>query len=288
MHENDVKSLFTINGKNNSRTTKIILGVIPFILIIGIYSVTSVIRHIDNPDDRMVPSITQLAEGIKSTFKYQDEDNPSFMTLRVVRDFKASIRLIFTATMISIVLSVLIGLYSGSFPFFEKVNMPIIRSLSFIPPIALLPLFFVWFSKDLELAKYAVVIAGTYFVLVSDIFMKINQVPKKLIDKAYTLGASTNEVLYKVVLRFSLPGIIESIRLTITPAWIFTIAAEFSFPSTEGLGYYMNVVRRQLGVNVILWYIFIIIIIGIITDLFLRLLNNRINKWYFDKGLKNA
>jgi NitT/TauT family transport system permease protein len=276
-------SFFTIGGSVKNPLFKIGIGVILFICIIVMYAYTSYVRHLDNPKDRMIPTLFQIIEGIQETFRPDNVENPTFWDIRIVRDIGASLSRLFWGMFITIILSVSIGLYSAAFGFFDRLNMPLIRSFSFVPPIALLPLIFVWLGKFPEVAKIVVIILGTFFVMVTDVYMRVKQVPKKLIDKGYTLGASTIEVLHKIMLRYSMPAIIESIRLVMTPAWIFLIAAEFSLPSTAGLGYYMNVVRRQLGVNIILWYIFIIVIIGVIIDILLKTLNQLTNRWYFEK-----
>lgn len=273
----------TIGKTIHNPAIKIILGIVLFALIIGAYAYTSYVRHLDNPKDRMVPTFFQIIDGIKETFEFKNAEDPKFWEIRIVRDIFASLRRLITGMIISVTLAVFIGLYSAAFGVFDRVNMPFIRSFSFIPPIALLPLIFVWLGRWPEVAKIVVIIAGTFFVMVTDIYMRVKQVPKKLIDKGYTLGASTLEVLHKIMLRYTMPGIIESVRLAMTPAWIFLIASEFSLPSTAGLGYYMNVVRRQLGVNIILWYIFVIVIIGVIIDIILKSLNLLTNKWYFNK-----
>jgi NitT/TauT family transport system permease protein len=54
--------------------------------------------------------------------------------------------------------------------------------------------------------------------------------------KAYTLGATTTEVALKVILPQIVPRILDSIRLTVGPAWVFLIAAE-AISSDSGLGY---------------------------------------------------
>lgn len=273
---------FTIGKSIHSLLIKVILGLCLFILVTGLYMYTSYTRHLENPKDRMVPTLFQIIEGIQETFEYKDAA-PNFWEIRIVRDVLASLRRLLIGMVISVILAVFIGLYSAAFGLFDSLNMPFIRSFSFIPPIALLPLIFVWLGKWPEAAKIVVIITGTFFVMVTDVYMRVKQVPKKLIDKGYTLGASTLEVLHKIMLRYTMPGIIESVRLAMTPAWIFLIASEFSIPSTEGLGYYMNVVRRQLGVNIILWYIFVIVIIGVVIDMILKSLNLFTNKWYFNK-----
>ncbi|MBN1699714.1 MAG: ABC transporter permease subunit [Spirochaetales bacterium] len=276
-------SFFSIGGSVNNLFLKAGIGLVLFALIVGAYAYTSWVRHIENPQDRMAPTLEQIVEGIKDTFQAGNTENPTFGDIRIVRDISASLTRLFWGMLISIILSVFIGLYSAAFGFFDRLNMPLIRSFSFIPPIALLPLIFVWLGRYPEAAKIVVIIAGTFFVMVTDVYMRAKHIPKKLIDKGYTLGASTAEVLHKIMLRYCMPGIIESIRLAMTPAWIFLIAAEFSLPSTAGLGYYMNVVRRQLGVNIILWYIFVIVVIGVIVDICLKTLNRLTNKWYFEK-----
>ena len=63
--------------------------------------------------------------------------------------------------------------------------------------------------------------------------------------KAQTLGASTWQIVSRVVLPQILPRLIDVVRLEIGPAWLFLIAAE-AIAADSGLGYRIFLVRRYL------------------------------------------
>ncbi|NNE90140.1 MAG: ABC transporter permease, partial [Verrucomicrobiales bacterium] len=53
------------------------------------------------------------------------------------------------------------------------------------------------------------------------------------------------------------------------PAWVFLIASE-AIAANAGLGYRIFVVQRQLGMNIILLYVALIMVIGLIIDGLMR------------------
>ena len=55
--------------------------------------------------------------------------------------------------------------------------------------------------------------------------------PRNLIDVSYTLGARTGEMMRKVVIPHSLPGIIDAVRVNAAAAWSFVVVAELIAPS---------------------------------------------------------
>ena len=90
--------------------------------------------------------------------------------------------------------------------------------------------------------------------------------PKEQIIKAQTLGASTWQLILRVVLPQLWPRLIDSMRLSMGSAWLFLIAAE-AIASTEGLGYRIFLVRRYLAMDVILPYVVWITLLAVLTDL---------------------
>ncbi len=65
------------------------------------------------------------------------------------------------------------------------------------------------------------------------------------------------------------PRLIDALRLTLGPAWLFLIAAE-AIASTEGLGYRIFLVRRYLAMDVILPYVAWITLLAFAMDWLLR------------------
>ena len=101
-----------------------------------------------------------------------------------------------------------------------------------------------------------------------------SELPKEQIIKAQTLGASTWQLVLRVVLPQLWPRLIDSLRLSMGSAWLFLIAAE-AIASTEGLGYRIFLVRRYLAMDVILPYVVWITLLAVLSDLALRVLRAR-------------
>ena len=103
-----------------------------------------------------------------------------------------------------------------------------------------------------------------------DLSLRVAELPEEQLVKAQTLGASTWQLVLRVVLPQTLPRLIDSLRLNMGAAWLFLIAAE-AIASTEGLGYRIFLVRRYLAMDVILPYVVWITLLAVVADLLLRL-----------------
>lgn len=187
---------------------------------------------------------------------------------RIVTDTLSSLRLLGIGLGIGIAVSLSLGLAMGSFTAVEALMMPFVSALAKIPPLALLPIIFIFLGAG-DLAKITIIALGVAPSMTLDLVLRARDIPRELIIKAYTLGASTLEVVFKVILAGIWPSVLNSIRLALGPAWVFLIASE-AIASEAGLGYRIFVVQRQLGMNVILIYVAWIMVLGLAMDLSLR------------------
>jgi NitT/TauT family transport system permease protein len=96
--------------------------------------------------------------------------------------------------------------------------------------------------------------------------------------KAQTLGASTWQLILRVVLPQTWPRLIDALRLSLGSAWLFLIASE-AIASTDGLGYRIFLVRRYLAMDVILPYVAWITVLAFTMDALLRLLRHKAFSW---------
>src|SRR5690606_512153 len=101
---------------------------------------------------------------------------------------------------------------------------------------------------------------------------------RELIIKAETLGASTWQMITRVVLPQVMRKLITAIRLGLVPAWIFLISAE-AIASTSGLGYRIFLVRRYLAMDVILPYVAWITLLAFILDRLLLMTSRKAFPW---------
>ena len=95
-----------------------------------------------------------------------------------------------------------------------------------------------------------------------------------------SLGASTWQVAIRVVLPQIMPRLIESLRLSIGPAFLFLISAE-AIAADVGLGYRIFLMRRYLSMDIILPYVAWITLLAYGLDFALAMLARRAFPWAY-------
>jgi NitT/TauT family transport system permease protein len=108
--------------------------------------------------------------------------------------------------------------------------------------------------------------------------MSVSTLPREQLVKAQTLGASTWQIVTRVVLPQVLPRLVSALRLSLGPAWLFLISSE-AIAATEGLGYRIFLVRRYLAMDVILPYVAWITLLAFLFDYLLQRLSRRAFDW---------
>jgi NitT/TauT family transport system permease protein len=260
-----------IIGTPLPRATRVALGVVPIVLIGLAYVYFSHQRHVENPMDRLMPNLQQLRDG------WHEITTPDKRTetVWIWVDTVASLERLAKGMGAGLFIAITVGLLMGIFSTVDALLSPAVTALAKVPPLALLPIIFIFLGVD-ESSKIVLLALGIAPTLANDIALTAKSIPRNSIIKAYTLGATTTEVAVKVVVPQILPRLIDSIRLTIGPAWIFLIASE-AISADSGLGYRIYVVQRQLAMNVILPYVVWIAVLGMSMDYGLRMLS----EWRF-------
>jgi NitT/TauT family transport system permease protein len=110
--------------------------------------------------------------------------------------------------------------------------------------------------------------------------MTVANLPKEQLVKAQSLGASTWQVAIRVVLPQIMPRLIESLRLSIGPAFLFLISAE-AIAADVGLGYRIFLMRRYLSMDIILPYVAWITLLAYGLDFALAMLARRAFPWAY-------
>ena len=178
---------------------------------------------------------------------------------------------------LAVLVSVPVGIAMGSFRAVQSALEPVIGLLRYLPATAFIPLLIIWLGLG-EPSKVALLFIGTVFfntLMTADV---VRQVPKDLIDVSYTLGARRHEVLRKVIVPHSLPGMIDAIRVNAAAAWNFVVVAEL-IAAESGLGYRIVRAQRFTQVDRIFAVLMVIALIGVAIDLALRMLRDRIGRW---------
>jgi NitT/TauT family transport system permease protein len=194
-------------------------------------------------------------------------------------DTEASLERLLSGLGIATAIGLCLGLALGLLPLLKATLGSLVAVLSMIPPMALLPILFITFGLG-DLSKIVLIVFGIAPFMMRDLALAVTALPREQLIKAQTLGASTWQVALRVILPQILPRLIEAIRLSLGPAFLFLIAAE-AIAADVGLGYRIFLVRRYLQMEVILPYVAWITLIAYLMDFALARLARAAFAWAY-------
>src|SRR5215469_11672765 len=258
-----------------------------FLLGIGGYLYASRARHIENAEDRVMPTIRQMAQGMYDAAlrpAEEDEAQPQssglagrFLNSMLWKDTKATGRRFFVSLALLIPAAIL-GLHMGLFPYAGAFFLRFVLFFDKIVALSLLPILFIAFGID-ELAKIMLIVIGVAPTIVLDTFNLTRSVPAEQTVKAFTLGASDFSVAYRGVMKQILPRVLHSVRLNLKAVMLFLFAGEM-IASTDGLAYRIALLRRHMGMDVILPYVLWVALLLFLVDLGMRFANRKLHPWF--------
>ena len=264
------------------------LSLVLFALCVVLYLHTAVVRHRENPEDRVVPTVHQLAQGVRTAVlepaeedDYLPADNAStwerFRHSMLVKDTLASGKRFLIAVGL-LVPCVFLALHIGLFPYFGAGFLRFVLFFDKIVALSLLPILFIVFGID-EASKIALIVVGVAPTMVLDVINMVRRVPQEQLVKAFTLDANNFDVAYRIILPQLLPDIVNSLRLNLKPIMLFLFAGEM-IAASDGLAYRIAIMRRHMGMDIILPYVLWVALLLYLIDLSLRLVNRRLHPWH--------
>ncbi|MEZ5593905.1 MAG: ABC transporter permease subunit [Gammaproteobacteria bacterium] len=258
-----------------SRPLQLLLGLLPFALLIVLYMLGSEARLEANPNDKLLPSFGQIGDALQRLALQPSKRSGDYLFWV---DTASSLTRLGLGVLIAALLGLLLGLLTGALPLFAANLSPLLTVVSLVPPLALLPILFIVFGLG-ELSKVALIAIGITPFIARDIQRRAQEIPAEQLIKAQTLGGNTAQILIRVLLPQLLPKLIDAIRLSLGTGWLFLIAAE-AIAATDGLGYRIFLVRRYMSMDVILPYVAWITLLAFVLDIALAWLNRRLFPWH--------
>ncbi|HWR40856.1 MAG TPA: ABC transporter permease [Patescibacteria group bacterium] len=200
-----------------------------------------------------------------------------FTQFNLLDDVMASVWRVTAGFVLAAIIGVPIGILMGSLKICEAAVEPVLSFIRYMPASAFIPLFILWLGIG-ESEKIAVIFFGTFFPLALMIMDVTKNVPTDLIDTAYTLGVSRQGVFRRIILPASMPGIVDTLRITFGWAWTYLVVAEI-VAAGSGLGYMIMQSQRFLKTGNIIVGIIVIGVIGIAIDLLFKWIYHRMFPW---------
>lgn len=256
--------------------TRLGLMILPFVIVIIAYMVASEARLSVNPNDKLLPGWSTISAAIERMAFLPDQRTGDYL---LWTDTISSLTRLGIGVAIATLVGGIFGILQGLIPYFRATFNAFTGVLSMIPPLAVLPILFIIFGLG-ELAKVMLVVIGIVPFIIRDLALRTAEIPREEIIKAQTLGASTWQIVLRIVVPQMLPRLIDGVRLSLGAAWLFLIAAE-AIASNSGLGYRIFLMRRYLAMDVILPYVAWITLLAFALDLALRLFQRAAFRWMY-------
>ncbi|MBM7068390.1 ABC transporter permease [Actibacterium sp. 188UL27-1] len=265
-------------NRKPSRVLAWVLATLPFIIVFAAYAIGSEIRLSVNPADKLLPAPSQIWE---TALRLLTEGDRRSGRILFWHDTAASLRRLGLGVGIAATMGLVFGMAIGLLPYMRATFATFISVLSMVPPLAILPILFIVFGLG-ELSKVALIVIGIGPFLIRDLWMRVTEIPTELVVKAQTLGASSWIIAMRVAGPQIMPRLLQSVRLSLGPAWLFLIASE-AIAAEGGLGYRIFLVRRYLAMDVILTYVIWITLLAFLLDLLLKVLTRALFPWFGEK-----
>jgi NitT/TauT family transport system permease protein len=188
-----------------------------------------------------------------------------------------SIKVIFWGFMVSSIIGVPLGVLCGALPAMGRFTEPFIEFFRYLPAPAFGALAVAVLGIE-DAPKVAIIFVGTFFQQVLVIANTTRRIDPALLEAAETLGASRRTLVWRVVVPGVITDIYTDMRVLLGWAWTYLIVAELIGVSS-GITYFINQQAKYRDYERVFASIFLIGLIGLVTDLVLASLGRQLFPW---------
>ena len=196
---------------------------------------------------------------------------------KILEGVVSSLQLMFTAFALALIFGVGLGLIVGLSDRLSATLMPIIRVISPIPPIIYSP-YAVALLPSFRAASIFVITMTIFWSIFMNMVLSVRQIDKKIMDSAKTLNLNKASMILHVLLPYSLPGIINSVSVSVSTSFLVLTAAEM-IGATSGLGWYVKYNADFANYTKVIAGIVVIGIVVTILNALISLVKKLLIRW---------
>lgn len=255
-----------------SRRATLAAGALSVIVLLAVWSFVSYFREFSGVSQLMLPTPTAVLTGLTELFFEQG----------LLVDIWWSFQRILIATLLSAAIALPLGVLMGSFPVIDGFFSSLTTPMRFLPITAFIGLLINWFGIG-EQMKIAFLFLGIFFYFLPVVVQAIHDVDNKLVQTAYTLGATRRQTIFTVLIPAALPDIFEAFRIMNGIGWTYVVIAEI-INAKNGIGYMIHHSSSSRGkMEWAFAGIIVIGVIGVLTDWLIVQFNRWLFRWKYDK-----
>jgi len=238
------------------------------------------------PPHVFLPQLPAQAQYFDMAHQIAGQELATSSIAAVAKTTGATIIRVVIGLALGFVLGVATGVAIRFFRIFGYLTLPTLTLLAPISPFAWLPVAIFIVGIGDASAIFLVFIA-VYFIIVLATIAEIDSVSPTYINVARIMGASRGQTYSQVILPAILPGLFVILRLNLFAAWMVVLIGE-SAGVGSGLGAVIMLARNTGNVNLVFLGIVIIGVIGLLFDVALRKVQQRMLYWVRDTPVQVA
>jgi NitT/TauT family transport system permease protein len=239
---------------------KLSLGIAAWLVFLGVWQAVSILGL---ADPTLFPSPAKVFDAWVTLFTEKD----------FAADVMQSLRRIFTSFALAVAIALPLGVLMGAFTPVEGFLNALVSPFRYLPAPSFVPLLLMWLGTG-DSQKIALLVIGVVFFLITLFMDNTKSVPLELVECSRTLGASKMTVLRKVLLPAAMPLYVDTARQLLAVSWTYLVIAEI-VAATDGIGAMMMRAKRFVQVDAIMAGILTIGILGLLSDLIIRLIHRK-------------
>ena len=166
----------------------------------------------------------------------------------------------------SLIAATIIGLFVGWLPKVRETVFPIAKVLAPVPAIVFTP-YLVLLLHSFRFAAIMVIFLGIFWPTLMNTILRVESLDKRILDSAKMMGLSTPTMIFRVLLPYLYPTIVNGLKVQLPSAMLMLVMAEM-YGASSGLGYFIiNYTNYGNYTNVVAGIIMVGVVVTILDSL---------------------
>lgn len=179
-------------------------------------------------------------------------------------DVAVSLFRVLKGFLIAFLLAFGLGMLRFLLPASEKYYNLLVQFFRNVPPLSLIPLLILWCGIG-EMTKTVIIILAAFFPMYLNIVKGFTGCDKKLLEVGDVFGCSPFRKFTSIVLPYASADILVGMRIGMGYSWRAIIGAEM-IAASSGIGHMILFAQEMSRTDKVIVGIFVIGIVGLITD----------------------
>jgi len=188
-----------------------------------------------------------------------------------------SLMILFSGFSIALILGNVLGMFVGWYKRLNDDFTPIAKVLSPIPPMVYTP-YLIALMPNFTSASIAVIGIGMFWPTFLGMINRVNSMNERILDSAKAMNVTTFTMLFKIILPYSIPSIVGSLKIQLSTIFMILIMVEM-IGATSGLGYFIKKYSDYADYTRALAGIFVVGIVITILNVLAEQAEKKFIKW---------